>query len=187
MAVFQLQMFSPTLQTNTGVTVIIPTPDSSEMQQSGGMDYFCDGVKYQVLYLLHGLYGDHTNWLRYTSIERYVQDRRLAVDVLRRRMALALRSRLEGGRQALRAGQGRLPLALNARIGSKRAQLGRLTAGLDALSPLKVLGRGYAIARKGEDVVPSIARIEPGDRVDVLVSDGVLNCVVEDKEERTWR
>lgn len=79
MAVFQLQMFSPTLQTHTGVTVIIPTPDSSEMQQSGGMDYFCDGVKYQVLYLLHGLYGDHTNWLRYTSIERYVQDRRLAV------------------------------------------------------------------------------------------------------------
>ena len=79
MAVFQIQMFSPTLQTNTGVTVIIPTPDSSEMQQPGGMDYFCDGVKYQVLYLLHGLYGDHTNWLRYTSIERYVQDRRLAV------------------------------------------------------------------------------------------------------------
>lgn len=121
------------------------------------------------------------------SIKAPIQDRRLAVDVLRRRMALALRSRLEGGRQALRAGQGRLPLALNARIGSKRAQLGRLTAGLDALSPLKVLGRGYAIARKGEDVVPSIARIEPGDRVDVLVSDGVLNCVVEDKEERTWR
>ena len=121
------------------------------------------------------------------SIKAPIQDRRLAVDVLRRRMALALRSRLEGGRQALRAGQGRLPLALSARIGNKRAQLGRLTAGLDALSPLKVLGRGYAIARKGEGVVPSIARIEPGDRVDVLVSDGVLNCVVEDKEERTWR
>ena len=121
------------------------------------------------------------------SIKAPIQDRRLAVDVLRRRMALALRSRLEGGRQALRAGQGRLPLALSAQIGNKRAQLGRLTAGLDALSPLKVLGRGYAIARKGDDVVPSIARIEPGDRVDVLVSDGVLNCVVEDKEERTWR
>ena len=79
MAVFQIQMFSPTLQTNTSVTVIIPTPDSTEMQQPGGMDYFSDGVKYQVLYLLHGLYGDHTNWLRYTAIERYVQDRRLAV------------------------------------------------------------------------------------------------------------
>ncbi len=79
MAVFQIQMFSPTLQTNTSVTAIIPTPDSTEMQQPGGMDYFSDGVKYQVLYLLHGLYGDHTNWLRYTAIERYVQDRRLAV------------------------------------------------------------------------------------------------------------
>ncbi len=50
-----------------------------------------------------------------------------------------------------------------------------------------MLGRGYAIARRGEDVVSSIAQIEPGDRLDMLVSDGVLRCVVEEKEERTWR
>ena len=43
MAVFQIQMFSPTLQTNTGVTVIIPTPDSSEMQQPGGMTTLATG------------------------------------------------------------------------------------------------------------------------------------------------
>ncbi len=62
-----------------------------------------------------------------------------------------------------------------------------LSAGLDALSPLKVLGRGYAIARRGEDVVSSCAQVEAGDRLDVLVAGGVLNCVVKDKEERTWR
>ena len=55
------------------------------------------------------------------------------------------------------------------------------------MSPLKVLGRGYAIARRGEDVVSSIAQAEPGDKLEVLVSDGTLSCVIEGKEERTWR
>ena len=65
--------------------------------------------------------------------------------------------------------------------------MGRLSAGLDALSPLKVLGRGYSIARRGEDVVSSASQVEVGDRLDVLVADGVLNCVVKEKGERTWR
>ncbi len=121
------------------------------------------------------------------SIKAPVQDRRLAVDALRRRMALALRGRAEGGRQALDAQTSRLPLALRAQAGEKRARLGRLSAGLDALSPLKVLGRGYAVARRGEGVVSSVAQAQPGDRLDILVSDGVLNCEVKEKEERTWR
>ena len=116
-----------------------------------------------------------------------IQDRRLAVDALRRRLALALRGEVDGSRGALAACRARLPLALRAQTVKKRAYLGRLSAGLDALSPLKVLGRGYAIARRGEDVVSAAAQVEAGDRLDVLVADGVLNCVVEVKEERTWR
>ena len=121
------------------------------------------------------------------NIKAPIQDRRMAVDGLRRRMALALRSRVEGGRQALNTQKGRLPLGLSAQTARKKALLGRLSAGLDALSPLKVLGRGYAAARRGEDVVSSITQAEAGDRLDILVSDGVLKCTVEEKEERTWR
>ena len=50
-----------------------------------------------------------------------------------------------------------------------------------------MLGRGYAIARASEDVVSSVAQAQPGDKLDVLVSDGVLKCAVEEKEERTWQ
>ena len=122
-----------------------------------------------------------------TSIKAPIQDRRLLVDDLRRRMSLALRSETERGRQALNAQKGRLPLALKGKLTRQRGQLGRLAAGLDAMSPLKVLGRGYAIARKGEDVVSSIAQVQPGDRLEVLVSDGALGCEVKEKEERTWQ
>ena len=121
------------------------------------------------------------------SVKAPIQDRRLAVDALRRRLGLALRSRAEGDRQALNARKARLPLALSAQTAKKKARLSRLAAGLDALSPLKVLGRGYAVARRGEDVISSITQSGPGDRLDILVSDGVLNCEVKEKEERAWR
>ena len=122
-----------------------------------------------------------------TDIKAPIQDRRLEVDALRRRMGLALRREVEGGKQALNLKKGRLPLAMQARLAKQRGRLGRLSAGLDALSPLKVLGRGYAIARTGEDVVSSIGAVCVGDPLDVLVSDGVLRCEVKEKEDRSWQ
>lgn len=122
-----------------------------------------------------------------TNIKAPIQDRHMALDDLRRRMSLALRSETDRGRQKLNAQKARLPLAVRARLSARRGCLGRLAAGLDALSPLKVLGRGYAIARRGKDVVSSVAQAGPGDRLDVLVSNGVLSCEVKEREERTWR
>lgn len=121
-----------------------------------------------------------------TDIRAPIQDRQQELDDLRRRMSLALRGEAERGRQVLSASRARLPLAVKARLAAQRGRLGRLAAGLDAMSPLKVLGRGYAITRKGEDVVSSITQAQPGDRLNVLVSDGVLNCEVKEKEERKW-
>lgn len=116
-----------------------------------------------------------------------IQDRRLAVDDLRRRMGLALRHRTDRAQQKLSTQTERLSLAAKNRLTAQQGRLGRLTAGLDALSPLKVLGRGYTIARSGEDVVSSIAQAEPGDKLEVLVSDGALHCEVIGKEERIWQ
>ena len=122
-----------------------------------------------------------------TDIKAPIQDRRLEVDGLRRRMGLALRREVEGGKQALNTKKDRLPLAMRSRLAKQRGKLGRLSAGLDALSPLKVLGRGYAITRKAGNVVASITQVQLEDRLDVLVSDGVLRCEVKEKEERSWQ
>lgn len=122
-----------------------------------------------------------------TNSKATIQDRRLEVDELRRRMGLALRREVEGGKQSLNLKKGRLPMAMQARLARQRGKLGRLSAGLDALSPLKVLGRGYAIARAGETVVSSLAAVRVNDPLEVLVSDGVLRCEVKEKEERSWQ
>lgn len=116
-----------------------------------------------------------------------IQERRLLLDGNQRRMADALRRQARGGQQRLDGLKLRLPMAVKGRLDRQRGALGRASAALDALSPLKVLGRGYAAARKGEDVVSSIQAVEPGEALDVMVSDGVIRCEVKETEERVWQ
>jgi S-formylglutathione hydrolase FrmB len=54
--------------------VILPQPKPEELHE-----VVTKGVKYPVLYLLHGMSDDHTIWQRRTSIERYVEPFKLAV------------------------------------------------------------------------------------------------------------
>lgn len=79
MALFQCSFFSTTLCFGTNVNVIIPSPDSDELMNGKDISYFQDGMKFQVLYLLHGAYGDYTDWQRLTRIESYAQKYKLAV------------------------------------------------------------------------------------------------------------
>ena len=52
------------------------------------------------------------------------------------------------------------------------------------MSPLKVLGRGYAIARtEGGRVLSSVENAAPGDRFSLRLADGTLDCRVEGPEK----
>lgn len=79
MAFFQMNFFSPTLCFNTDINVVVPTPNSDEILNHKSSDYFHPGARFQVLYLLHGAYGDYSDWMRLTSIEKYAQNHKLAV------------------------------------------------------------------------------------------------------------
>jgi exodeoxyribonuclease VII large subunit len=52
---------------------------------------------------------------------------------------------------------------------------------LDALSPSRVLERGYAIIRKDRRVVTSARRLQPGDRAEIQFSDGEVRTRVEEQ------
>lgn len=65
MALLQCQFYSAAMSMGTCVRVILP--DTCDMEQA------------HVLYLLHGLSDDSSIWTRYTSIERYVRGKDIAV------------------------------------------------------------------------------------------------------------
>lgn len=57
------------------------------------------------------------------------------------------------------------------------------TAKLDALSPLKVLSRGYSITQNDDgDVIHSATQINIGDKIRIRLEDGSISARVEEKE-----
>ena len=79
MALMHVNYFSRTLFENTDLYVIVPTYDSTDLSQGKSEGRRADGRKIPVLYLLHGIYGDASDWVRNTGIERYAQAADIAV------------------------------------------------------------------------------------------------------------
>lgn len=99
---------------------------------------------------------------------------------LARRLAggLTRRTRLLGERLA-RTGD-RLQVAMSRHLDRPRGRLERLAAQLDALSPLRVLQRGYAVARTPDGlVVRSAAQLPPGAPFTLRVGDGSVAARAE--------
>jgi exodeoxyribonuclease VII large subunit len=104
--------------------------------------------------------------------------RQVAALGLRLGGALARGTRLAGERLA-RAGD-RLEASLARRLDVPRNDLQRLAAQLDALSPLRVLERGYSVARDGEGrVLRRVAQFVPGLPFGLRVSDGDVSARVD--------
>ena len=92
----------------------------------------------------------------------FVQDKRLQLDFVQQKLGNAAARQLDGDMR----------------------RFAQLTAKLDALSPLKVLGRGYAMAQdeKGS-VLKSSDQVQVGERIRVKLAQGSLQCSVEGKGE----
>ena len=74
-----------------------------------------------------------------------------------------------------------LSYAAEARLAGPRRRLEALAASLDALSPLRVLGRGYALVTDEEGrVLRRAADTGPGRRLAVALGEGRLACRVEE-------
>ena len=94
----------------------------------------------------------------------YIQDRRMLLDHLTK----GLRTAASGA------------------VSQKRQRFAALSAGLDAMSPLKVLGRGYSvIMEESGAVVKNVRQLSPGDPVRLRLYNGsaeaTVNTVTEDE------
>ena len=75
----------------------------------------------------------------------------------------------------------RLDLSVSRHLATKRQSMERVVAGLSALNPLAVLGRGYALVQNGEGrVVPAAKELAVGDRVTLRFADGTAKVAVEE-------
>lgn len=65
-------------------------------------------------------------------------------------------------------------------LAARCQQFGKTAAALDAMSPLKVLARGYAVATNEKGIIiRSVADASEGEKLQLRVTDGMLHCRVE--------
>ena len=96
----------------------------------------------------------------------YFQDKRMLLEFISNKLAALTQQALAG----------------------RRERFARLSASLDAMSPLKVLGRGYALAMDASGkVLREHTAVRAGDPVQVRLSRGRLDCVVEKTHEEQER
>lgn len=81
----------------------------------------------------------------------------------------------------------RMAALQNRSVDQKKQRFVGLTAKLDAMSPLKVLTRGYAMAQlESGTVIRSVTQVKPEDRLTVLLSDGSLEASVCNIKEKPY-
>ena len=128
---------------------------------------------------------DAMNAAMATALSRQLRAARQHLDVLSKSAALqSPMGYLQQRQKSLQMLQNRLVAAENQCISRNNQRYIALTAKLDAMSPLKVLTRGYAMAQtEGGEVVRSVAQVNPGDQINVSFSDGSLLATVTDVKE----
>ena len=96
------------------------------------------------------------------SPQEYINQRKKSVQLLKTRLISAQNSKVHAARQRFVAGM----------------------AKLDAMSPLKVLSRGYAMTQSNNgEVIRSVNQIQVGDSLQIKVSDGSIHATVTGKGE----
>lgn len=91
---------------------------------------------------------------------------------------------LDQKRKNLELLKSRLIAAESRMVEQKNRHFVALTSKLDAMSPLKVLTRGYAMAQTDSgDLLKSVKQIQRGEYIRVTLSDGSLTAAVTEKEE----
>ena len=91
---------------------------------------------------------------------------------------------LERKEKDLRLLKSRMISAQERMISASNARFVSCVAKLDAMSPLKVLSRGYAMAQTGNgELLRSIHQVNPGDSILVNISDGTITASVLNTKE----
>lgn len=115
----------------------------------------------------------------------YIAEKRLLLDQMTDRLCAALPARLTREEQKLTVLRQRLLTAGQGGLHRRRLRFAQTVATLDAISPLRVLARGYAVATRGKRgaVVTDAAALEAGDTLHIRFAKGAANCRVTDTEE----
>lgn len=128
--------------------------------------------------------------------ERFQRDMREEIEFQRVRLGqyqmrlkyLSPESRLRERRQTLVDFEDTLRRAMDNKLQQYRHRLGIYLERYQGLSPLAKLNQGYSfVADTDGRGITSVSQVNPGDRVEISVTDGVIQAEVSDSRRETWQ
>ena len=120
--------------------------------------------------------------------ERLAQSETARLEMLRKHLDALAAKRVLRDQMAYVQDKGMELLHLQQRLGDltgaqiawKKQRFAALAASVDAMSPLKVLGRGYAMAQTaGGEIIKAAEDVEIGEHITVKLGRGALACTVD--------
>ena len=131
--------------------------------------------------------NDVYSWLKSTDIrmnQSVIRDlkirRQRLSDVSNKRVLQNPKNYIDDKRMQIDRNTEKMISVMQNRLFKKRDRFTRLAASLDAMSPLKVLGRGYAIAKLDDGaVIKSAKDVSSGDRLIIRLQKDEVKCIVE--------
>lgn len=119
------------------------------------------------------------------ALSHQLRNARQRLDVLSRSAALSSPTGyLEQRQEQLEHLKSRLIAAQNQMLHQKRNRFVSCTAKLDAMSPLKVLSRGYSIVNvENGAILRSVRQTAPEQKISVTLSDGSITAIVSEIKE----
>lgn len=111
------------------------------------------------------------------AVENYLKDRKYKVELNARKLP-APSNLISQKRRRVELALVNMKNSVSKLIEARKAKTQTAMSLLDSLSPLKVLDRGYAIVKKSDDVIRSVAQVKAGDKVALQFADGTAEAQV---------
>lgn len=109
-----------------------------------------------------------------------IDQARLRLESLSQRARRSLRENLDGHQKSVQSLAERLNRAISHNLKERRHQLARLATGLEALSPVSILARGYSLTFQSDGaLVRSAEDVQPGDLLLTRLGSGQIQSRVE--------
>ena len=92
---------------------------------------------------------------------------------------LSSAGRFEKEKNAIETLSERIHTIISNRINSEKTDLNFMSEKIEALSPMRLLHRGYSVVQKNSNTISSVTQVLSGDKLTIKVSDGMIECCVE--------
>lgn len=120
-----------------------------------------------------------------SEMEGYVKDYKQSVQLQEQRLkSIPIKSYINEKNTALDHSIQNLQLSLSNYLKEKDYRLNQAIQGLDHLSPLKILSRGYAVVEMNDTVVRSVKDVKENGHLRIQLNDGEINATVDNIREK---